>query len=278
MSVVTQRRYATTKRLAILRSQLSKRQYAILGDVARLGVVSGQQVRQLHFRGDQASRRLARLDLAELVESDVLVRLGRRVGGQHSGSDGYCYCLGVAGQRLIDPHRRRYRRPWEPGAAFLAHALSVSQLYADLRSAERRGSFGLVRFDAEPACWRRYAGPGGSRRWLKPDAHVVIESDNYEDRFFVETDRGTESAVRIEAKARAFISYYQSGREQSDDDVFPVVAFIVPDEQRRAQIIGALARVPADYWHLFTCVLAAPAAILLSDGSLVGGEPREDVS
>jgi hypothetical protein len=257
---------------------LSVRQRAILSDVARLGILSGQQVRSLHFRSDQASRRLARLDLAELVETGVLVRLGRRVGGQHSGSDGYCYCLGIAGQRLLDTDRRRYRRPWEPGASLLAHALSVSQLYVDLRIAERNGSFRLAHFDAEPRCWRSFAGPGGARRWLKPDAYVVIETDDFEDRYFIEADRGTEFPIRIETKARAYISYYQSGREQQDDDIFPVVVFIVPTEQRRSQIVETIARVPAEYWRLFTCITAEHAATLLSDGSLLAGDEREDAS
>jgi len=261
-----------------LRSQLSKRQHAILNDVARLGILSGQQVRRLHFAGDQASRRLARLDLAELVEWDVLVRLGRRIGGQHSGSDGYCYCLGVAGQRLIDPDRRRYRRPWEPAAASLNHALSVSELYVDLRTAERGGSFRLVRFDSEPRCWRRYSGPGGSRLWLKPDAFTVIETEDFEDRFFIETDCGTERPARIESKARAYISYFQSGREQADDDIFPIIVFVAPTEARRLEISHALDRVPSDYRHLFTAVRADRAALLLCDGSLVGGNQREDAS
>jgi hypothetical protein len=243
-----------------------------------VGVLSGQQVRALHFRDDQAARRLARLDLAELVEGGVLERLGRRVGGQHSGSEGYCYCVGLAGQRLIDPDRHRYRRPWQPGPAFLNHALSASQLYVDLRVAERLGSFCLAAFDAEPACWRRYAGPGGARRWLKPDAYVVIESDDFEDRFFIESDLGSESAARIEAKSRAYISFYQSGREQAGDDIFPVVVFIVPDVQRQSQVSEALARVPAEYWRLFICITAEHAGQSLGDGSLLPSEQTPGVT
>jgi hypothetical protein len=274
---MTERRYVTTKRMEALRSQLSRRQYAILGDVARLGILSGQQVRRLHFGGDQASRRLARLDLAELVDWDVLVRLGRRIGGQHSGSDGYCYCLGIAGQRLIDPDRNRYRRPWEPAASSLNHALAVSELYVDLRTVERGGSFRL-RFDSEPRCWRRYSGPGGARLWLKPDAFAVIETADFEDRFFIETDCGTERPARIEAKAAAYISYYQSGREQRDDDIFPIIVFVSPTESRRLEISYALDRISLDYRHLFNSVRADRAALLLTDGSLVSDQQREDAS
>jgi hypothetical protein len=277
--VVTARRYTTNKRMAVLRRELSERQRAILSDVARLGVMSGQQVRQLHFRDDEASRRLARLDLAELVDSDVLVRLGRRVGGQHSGSDGYCYCLGIAGQRLIDPGRRRYRSPWEPGMAILGHALSVSRLYVDLRQIEHTRSIRLSSFDAEPACWRRYSGPGGARHWLKPDAYVGVETEAFDDRFFIEYDTGSERPVRLEAKLRTYISYYQSGREQRDDDVFPIVTFVVPAEHRRLQVLDVIAQVSSEYRQLFKCVEADQAAALLTDGSLVAiNDDREAAS
>jgi len=265
---VTEGRYTTAKRLVQLRQELSERQNRVLSDVARIGLVSGQQLRQLHFSDDQASRRLARLDLAMMVEQGVLERLGRRVGGQHSGSDGYCYCLGIAGQRLIDPGRSRYRRPWEPGTVFLAHALSVAQVYVELRSAEHGGSFCLARFDAEPACWRRYSGPGGTRRWLKPDAFTVIETHEFEDRYFIESDCGTEAAVRIEAKARAYISYWQSGREQSDDDIFPLVVFVAPSDRRRTQLVAALDRL-GEHRHLFVVVTAQEAADALQSGALI---------
>ena len=69
---MTEGRYTTAKRLVQLRQELSERQQRILGDVARIGLVSGQQLRQLHFSDDQASRRLARLDLAMMVGQRVL--------------------------------------------------------------------------------------------------------------------------------------------------------------------------------------------------------------
>lgn len=268
--------YATAKRLALLRGRLNDRQWSVLRDVARLGVLCGGQLRHLHYGEDQSARRLARLDLAGLVESGALGRLGRRIGGVHAGSDGYCYSLGVAGQRLVYPDQRRYRRPWTPGASFLNHALAVSQLYVDLRVAERSGDFSLVRFDAEPACWRRFFGPGGSRRWLKPDAYVVIDSGEFRDRVFVEIDRGSESRVRIVDKAKAYIGYYQSGKEQADDGVFPVVVFVTPTDERREQVVEGLARVPAEHWRLFVVITEADAARKLSDGSLVAGDPAEE--
>ncbi len=259
-------RYVTPKRLAEIGSSLSERDWAIVKDVATLGIMCGEQLRQLHYYG--ATKRLARLRLAALAESGVLERIERRVGGQHAGSDGYCYSLGLVGQRLLYPVKRRYWRLPTPGPPFLAHAVGVSQLYTDLRLLERSGGFHLTAFSAEPACWRRYFGPGGTPRWIKPDAHIVIEGREFEDSYFIEVDRSTEFPTRITAKAKAYISYYQSGREQAESIVYPMVAFIVPDDRRRTQIVETLAKLPAEYWSLFTVLVAKQAPSILADGRL----------
>ena len=111
-----------------------------------------------------------------------------------------------------------------------------------------------------------------------PDAYLIIETEDYEDCFFIESDCGSEAPVRIEAKAKAYISYYQSGREQAADGIFPQVVFVADTEHRRDQLVEALGRAPAEHRRLFVSVTAKPAAGLLTNGSLVAGEQREDVS
>jgi len=273
---VSRTHYVTTKRLGEIRAAMSERDWRVLSDVARLSVMSGEQIRRLHFVG--LSRRLARLELAELVQRSVLERLGRRVGGQHSGSDGYCFSLGLAGQRLLQPMRRRYWRLPTPGPSFLAHAIAVSQIYTELRLLERSGDFRIVGFDAEPACWRRYFGPGGSPRWLQPDAHLVIEGPEFEDRYFIELDRGTEFPARIAAKAKAYVNYYQSGHEQAQSYVFPLVVFVVPNDSRLAQLVDVFSHLPAEHWQFFTVLNVRQAADTLAAGSLFKTERREVAS
>ncbi len=275
---MSRRHYVTTKGLEYLRATLRQRDWAILGDIERLGIMSGSQLRILHYTPNGLSRRQARMDLQRLVGIEVLQRLGRRIGGEHSGSDGYCYAIGLAGQRLLDPERHRSWRIPTPGPSLLRHATAVSELYVDLRSATSSGPMRLADFASEPACWRRYFGPGGSPQWLKPDAYVAVESDDYEDRYFVETDCGTEAPVRIVAKARGYISYWQSGREQSDEDVFPLVVFTAPNDKRRGQLIDALAHLPAEHWQLFTVAAADRAADAILAGSLLERAHREAVS
>lgn len=253
------RYYFTAERLARLEDSLSDLDRQIISDVDRLGVVTGCQIRELHFDDSASARRTCRMRLNALVASRVLHRLGRRIGGVRAGSEGFVYGLDVAGWRLADPERSRWRRRRTPGETHLAHALQVSELYVTLREAERSGEVELVAFDAEPRCWRPYHGPGGGRLTLRPDAYVVVRSGAYEDHFFLECDRGTEWAPRIAEKAKAYDRYFQSGREQAASGVFPLVLWITPDEARKVAVARALAsmRGAVEKTHAVTTVADA---------------------
>jgi len=215
------RPYLTARRVAAIGEQLSDRDEALLQDVGRLRLVSGDQLARLHYGTSASSRRLARLDLKRLVAMRVLARTERRIGGVRAGSAGFVYGLDVAGQRLLWPERRRRWAITTPGEMFGRHTLAVSEVYVRLRTAERSGGFTLSVFDTEPACWRRYVGPGGAAVVLKPDAHVVTASAGYEDHVFVEVDLATETRPRLLTKARRYVDYYRSGREQARFGVFP---------------------------------------------------------
>jgi len=244
-------------------ASLSPRQLAILADVHRLGVASGDQLQRLHYNGTDAGKRMARLDLARLHELQVLERLDRRIGGKRAGSRGHLFALGTAGQRIALPNMRRYRPPWTPGAAVVRHALAVSELYVGLLTIAGNR---LVSYDTEPRCWRRYYGPGGAPAVLKPDAFAVLELGEFEDRYFIEVDRGTESGPRITEKAKAYVRYWQSGREQEAESVFPWVIWVTTTVQRRALLIDALTRLPAEHWQLFLVTTMSAAAEAMAAG------------
>lgn len=248
---MSKRSYITATGLATIAASLSALDRRIISDVDRLDIASGNQLRRLHYPDSDAGRRLCRLHLAQLVETRVLARLTRRIGGERSGSEGFLYVLDVAGQRLVDPDQQRWWRRTTPGVPFLRHALAVSDLYVGLRERETLGVLALRRFDTEPMCWRRFPGPGGGLVPLKPDAYAVVEIAGYEDHYFVELDRATESTNRIAEKARVYARYFQSGTEQRRIGVFPQVLFVVPDDVRAAQIVGVLGRLDPDIWNLF---------------------------
>jgi hypothetical protein len=231
---------------------MSTRDQQLVSDIHRVQIMTGQQLRRLHYENTAAGRRLARLDLARLVDWRVLARLERRIGGVRAGSDGYVYSLDALGQRLSVPGKRRYRAPWTPGAPFLRHAVAVAELYTQLR--ERGATTDLLAFDAEPICWRRFTGPGGRQLILKPDAFVICADHDFEFRYFIEVDCSTESLPRITSKAQIYTRYWLSGREQARTEIFPEVLWITPDDARRESIVQALIHTDAEHWKLFAVV------------------------
>lgn len=242
------RRYLSTNRLAALETTLSPRDWAILATLLRVRVATGHQLQRLYFVG--LTRRRTQQALASLVDRGVLARLPRVVGGVRAGSAGHVYALDAAGLRLVTKHADRRPRSWNVGLPFLAHGLAVAELYVRLVEADRTGAVELREFTGEPGCWRSFAGRYG-RAVLKPDAHVVIRLGQYEDEWFIEVDRGTESAPTLTTKCDTYRRYWQTGREQARTGVFPRVLFLVPDAKRHDVLVDVFGRQPATAWQLF---------------------------
>lgn len=260
-------------RLWRLEAQLTEREWSILITLAKLRMACTRQIERLHFTDGSplSNARHARRVLSKLADLRLVSRLERRVGGVRAGSAGYVWSLGVAGQHLLT--RRgpaggsKSQTPWTPSRAFLAHRLSISELYVELVEAEWRGELELVRFDAEPTAWRFFTGAQGVPASLKPDAYVQVGLGEYLDSYFVEVDLATESPQVIGRKATAYRSYWQTGREQAaSEGVFPVVLFLVPTGARASVITDVVRRQPADVQALFRVGVRTDAMQLLSSG------------
>ena len=246
-------------RLVALADGLPLRERQIVETVARLTLVSGRQLSDLFFDPSSPSStdtRRARRVLARLVEQRALDRLERRRGGAGGGSSAWVYGLGPAGVRMVaywaGEGLPRSRGAHEPGAAWTAHTLAVSELYVRLREAERAGRLELLAFDAEPDCWRRYTGLGGAAGVLKPDAYVRLGIGEYEDSFLVEVDMGTERRGQLTRQHHAYSEYFRAGVEQAKTGVFPSVLWIVPDARRVALLADIQRGLPAQARRLFT--------------------------
>jgi Replication-relaxation len=254
------RQRITETRVRTLERQLTTRDCDVIATLDRLRVATARQLQRLHVIDATPASNLRRMQaqLARLTDRRVLARLERQVGGVHAGSAGYVYALDVAGQRLASvcgpAGGLRIRRPWTPGHAFLDHALSVGERYVELRESERTGALELLAFDAEPLCWRSFAGVGGGRVWLKPDAFVRVGLGDFEDNYFVELDRATQSGPTIARKLRTYQRYFETGREQERHGVFPRVLFVVPSETRKAALSELAAAQPPNSWPLFQIV------------------------
>jgi hypothetical protein len=164
------------------------------------------------------------------------------VGGIRAGSASYVWRVGDLGDRLLrqasgDGVRQRRK---EPSARFLDHCLTTADCYLGLIGAARAGTFELVSFETEPACWRRYLGAGGTREILKPDFFAVTATGEYEDRWFVEVDRGTETLPTLLKKCAQYERFRRTGREQAANGVFPLVVWLVPDDTRQRKLQTAV--------------------------------------
>jgi hypothetical protein len=251
----------TAAGLARLAQELSARDWAVLYDVDRCRLMTGRQLQLLHVGEDETAARAARRLLARLTGHGLLARLERRIGGLRAGSAGYVYGLGPAGARLLHPGMPR-RRLHEVRDGFLQHTLGLAELYLQLRQAEQRGRLNLLTLETEPRCWRRMHDGD----WLKPDLHVVIELGEVVLHSFVELDLGTEHSPTLLAKLRDYERAYRG--EVGDENVFPRVVWLMPTEQRAAQLRRLLRapRLTADL-HAVTLQSAALSALTGGDFS-----------
>jgi Replication-relaxation len=215
--------------------EFSRRDGAILADLGRVRLLSGRQLERLHFQTittPNARGSARRRSLSRLVDTGLVVTLLRRVGGERAGSAGLVYTLDARGHRLLDGHadpaNRRIRRPWSIGWPFVQHSLDVAELYVRLREREAAGQLRLLQFATEPACWY-----GTAHGTLKPDAWAVYETSEWEEHWWLEVDRGTESLPTLTRKLRQYIDFAASG-EPGPLGVIPRVLLLVTSAARRA--------------------------------------------
>jgi hypothetical protein len=261
----------TARGLDILRDDLSGRDLAIIGQVADLRLMSARQIEAVHFptaeqRSALSAARLSRRTLERLTVERLLVRLDRRVGGVRAGSSSYIYALGPVGHRLLTlgtPRPRSYR---EPTRLFTEHTLAIGDLVVSLTVAARGGSCQLVSCQSEPRCWRDFSNLSG-RTTLKPDLFVALGIGDFEDRFFIEIDRGTEHLPTVIRKCRLYDNYYRSGREQADHGVFPLICVVAPDDERAKQLRRAIRSDRHLEPKLFVVTTTAAAPVTLLGGS-----------
>jgi len=246
--------YLGRRGLEQLRDVLSERDRAVIASVHEHRFLTARQIEELHFHDhatSDAGARVSRRVLARLTRDRLLARLARRVGGVRAGSASYVYALGPIGRRLIDDGRRFT----EPSALFLDHTLAVADARVELNRAAGAGEFELVEVQVEPVCWRRYLGPGGAAEFVKPDLYVVTSSGEFEDCWFLEIDRGTESPAAIGRKCRGYDRYWRTGAEQRIHGTFPLVVWVAPDErrmQRIERVIGGACNLKRELFRVTT--------------------------
>lgn len=253
-----------SRQLAGLRDELSGRDHATVGQVAELRLMSARQIEAIHFPLSEHASALSaargcRRVLERLVRDRLLVRLERRIGGIRAGSASFVYALGPVGHRLVaaDGARPRLR---EPSASFVAHTLAIGDVVVVVTEAARAGRLELLGLQTEPRCWRTFTGSAGEPTVLRPDLYVSVGAQEFEHRWFVEVDLGTEHLPTLLGKCQAYEAYYRSGTEQAQHGVFPKVLWLMHDDRRTASLSSAIRRSSKFTDDLFQT--ATPEALL----------------
>lgn len=241
-----------------LRQRLSNRDLQLLQYVGALRLLAARQIQRLLFPDEEhatprTAARCCRRVLERLTRQQLLARLERRVGGARAGSASHIYALTALGQRVLDLDGPR-RRLWEPSGFFVDHTLAVAEFVVQLVAGAQAGDFELIEWQAEPECWRDVSTLGG-RLVLRPDLFVTVAVGEYELRWFVEVDRGSEHLPTLLRKCRLYHTYYKNGTEQRDSGVFPRVLWITVDQRRTQRLKEPIAddgRLRAELFRVTT--------------------------
>lgn len=248
--------------------QLSDRDRQILLDLARVRVLTGKQLTRLHFSmlSVYTRERLRRRVMQRLIDLGLVSTLDRQVGGVRAGSVGLVYALAAAGQRVLPllgmdglDVPSRARRPWTPSALFLSHSLAVSELYVQLREAERAGRLELVDYRTEPASWMTNALGG----FVKPDAYALLRLGEIEDAWAVEVDRATESLSTLRRKLLVYVDFANAG-QVGPDAVTPRVLVTVPTVKRLNEVKALVGDLPEPALQLIYVALFDRAVLELT--------------
>lgn len=245
--------------------QLSTRDIAVMDTVHQLRLATGTQLERLHFThlADTCRSRVRRRVLNRLVTWRVLTTLPRRIGGIRAGSAGLIYALDTAGAWLMRHHatatgQHAPRRATQPGLAFTAHTLAVTELYVQLVERARTGAFHIAAFDAEPACW----WPDDIGGHLKPDAYALLAAHSYQDAWWIEVDQATETLPRLKKKLHTYLNFQERGGI-GPAGVLPRVLITTPTAQRCTTLTDLITALPPPAEQLFHAVLHQGAVDLL---------------
>jgi hypothetical protein len=221
-------RRVTATALAAIAGRLSDRDRTVIESIDEHRFLTVRQIQALHFtdHAPTSGSRIARRTLARLRRLGLLGTLERRVGGVRAGSAGLVHYIDDAGHQLL--HGRRRHRVQDPSERFVSHRLAIADARIGLVSADRDGAIELVECTVEPACWRRYAGLGGTPATLKPDLYVeTAMGRELVHAWFLEVDLGTESIPTLLRKCHDYESYRRVGAEQEEHGSFPLVVWSV---------------------------------------------------
>lgn len=229
-----------------LAETMPERDHQVLALIARHRFLTTHQIQRFAFdtlgTPDSAAR-TTRHVLQRLSRTALIRSLAQRIGGVRAGSSARVWQLSPAGARLLRDDGTVYRTH-EPSTRFLAHCLMVADAHLGLRSIQHLPGVEAVHVQVEPECWRRFTGHGGEPRWLQPDLAATIQTTEFDDRWFIEVDLGTEALPTLLKKCGQYEAYRASGIEQDEHGAFPLVLWLFSKPERADRLSAAIRRSP----------------------------------
>ena len=225
------------------------------------------------YASSASALRQTQRHLASLAQQRLLTSLERRVGGWQGGSAVTIWVATTRGHRRVAAENGekeevpRRQRPREVSTTFLDHLLAITEVRTSIEEAVHQEADTEAAVALEPECWRTALSPSGQPQVLRPDLGVTITSPAYEDRYLIEVDRATENPGRVIATCWR---YQEHQAQASDDGVFPLVVWLVPNDRRRHRLERAIAHSTGLLRDLFrvirldqlpTLIHGGPAAI-----------------
>jgi hypothetical protein len=231
---------------------MSGRDLALLGLLQDHRFLTTHQLEAFCFHDlntPSSAARSARRVLARLAQERLVDRPARRIGGTYAGSAANIWSLTGAGHRLLSLHAGKGTavRVRTPSARFIDHYLAIGDVRLQAVTAERRGRLSVSRLQVEPLCWQAFTEDGGSHAVLKPDLALTTtpaRDHEYEDHWYVEVDRATESIPTVLRQCRVYEDCRRAGVVQDERGVFPIVVWVVPNERRATTVSTAIMRSP----------------------------------
>ena len=240
---------------------MTNQHFEILQFLADARLATSSQLARLFFAESPTHRsqiRRSNLATKQLKEAGFIYHQPRKIGGWTKGSSSYIWSLTYKGWKKLKEVNSsislRFRNRVDFSQNHVEHTLAITEIFVELKELERLGKIKLEEFHYEPKSWRYYSDIGGSSLVLKPDAFAKIIVGEYEDFYFFELDRSSESLTRIANTCKKYIQYYNTGIEQRVNDIFPFVLWIVPDERRKENISNAIHLKLNNFWQMFQVV------------------------
>lgn len=264
-------RRLSRQQLISLDARLSIRDKDILLAVRRHRYLLSGQVQRLLFTdaaNSTAGLRAASRNLKKLCDLGLIDSLSRRIGGVRAGSSSLVWHITHAGERLLrlyDHKAYPSKRFFEPSPYYLAHTLAVAEVCIQLTELCGDNKSQLAALQPEPECWRTYSELG-KHVALKPDLYAAVVSEEYEDRYFIEVDLGTESPAKIIEKCQKYHAYYRSGLEQEESEMFPLTVWIVPTIKRKEHLLSHIRNAFVKQPKLFAVITSEELEQLIRDG------------